>query len=109
MCIFSPSPFTLYYLNFLDLNCSYFISNYLSILLSVSIVSVFILYTILSNEPTKYIKKIKYYINKIPTTIIIVAVAIIIILLSGVDTGCFRQRYAHFGHTNLGVPKFNPY
>ena len=28
---------------------------------------------------------------------------------TGVDTGCFRHRYADFGYTNLGVPKFNSY
>ena len=28
-------------------------------------------------------------------------------LRSGVDTGCFQYRYTDFGHTNLGVPKFN--
>ena len=26
-----------------------------------------------------------------------------------VDTGYFRHRYTDLGHTNLGVPKFNPY
>ena len=25
----------------------------------------------------------------------------------GVDTGCFRHWYTNFGHTNLGMPKFN--
>ena len=29
--------------------------------------------------------------------------------LAGVDTGSFRHRYTDFGHTNLGVLKFNPY
>ena len=27
--------------------------------------------------------------------------------LTGVDTGCFQHQYTDFGHTNLGVPKFN--
>ena len=27
--------------------------------------------------------------------------------LTGADTGCFRHGYTDFGHTNLGVPKFN--
>ena len=27
--------------------------------------------------------------------------------LKGVDTGCFQHQYTDFGHTNLGVPKFN--
>ena len=27
--------------------------------------------------------------------------------LPRVDTGCFPQRYNDFGHTNLGVRKFN--
>ena len=25
----------------------------------------------------------------------------------GVDTSCFPHRFTDFGHTNLGVPKFN--
>ena len=31
------------------------------------------------------------------------------ISVTGVDTGYFLHRYTDFGHTNLGVPKFNPY
>ena len=27
--------------------------------------------------------------------------------LTGVDTDCFQHRYTDFGHTNLGLPKFN--
>ena len=27
--------------------------------------------------------------------------------ITGVDTGCFRHQYTNFGHTNLGMPKFN--
>ena len=26
-----------------------------------------------------------------------------------VDTGHFQHRYTDFGHTDLGIPKFNPY
>ena len=26
---------------------------------------------------------------------------------SDVDTGCFQHWYIDFGHTNLGMPKFN--
>ena len=29
--------------------------------------------------------------------------------LPGVDAGCFQHQYNDFGHTFLGVPKFNPY
>ena len=31
------------------------------------------------------------------------------IYISGVDTGSFRHWYTNFGHTNLGMPKINPY
>ena len=28
-------------------------------------------------------------------------------ITSWFDTSCFRHRFANFGHTNLGMPKFN--
>ena len=87
-----------------------------------SIWGIFYSFTPLTSQEIKFFLKVKttpadiFNLHMCTKNLMIISVTrslnIVAILTndtvhSGVDTGCFRHWYTNFGHTNLGVPKFN--